>query len=184
MEEEDVNKTPEFDCLGEDSVRKNDFSKKTFIRNQFSRNYGSINIQSLTFSSFPCITLDMMNIDSVADFVFNQCRINVQALLASLSNPIKIDISNSFYHLRKEVTTTMHLMRSENASVQRIFEDRMRSFQTFLNRIFTERLIKMFFMASHSRGNEVNSKSKPNSNYMYIFSYRWKFQLIMFSMAS
>lgn len=155
IEEEPANNTPEFDCSGEDSVKRLEFSRKTFIRNIFLRNYDDFEMQNLEFPPYK-ISLSMLNISSVADFVFNQCRMNVQVLLACLSSTSKMEHKSSFYELRKQITSLMHMMRSGKSTVLQRIEGRLNVFRTFLDRICTEKFIKMFFMASHSRGNEVS----------------------------
>ncbi|KAL5286260.1 MMS22L family protein [Megaselia abdita] len=153
ISEEPSNNTPEFDCLGEDSVKRIEFSRKTFTRNMFLKNYDDFEINILEFPPYK-VSENMFNISSVSDFVFNQCRINVQILLSCLSS--KMEHKSSFYELRKQITTLMHMMRSGKATVLHQTEGRMNVFRTFLNRIFTEKFIKLFFMANHSRGNEID----------------------------
>lgn len=155
LEQEPANNTPEFDCMGEDSVKRMEFSRKTFIKNMFLKSYDDFEMTSLEFPPYR-ISLNMLNIASVADFVFNQCRMNVQVLLACLSSASKMEHKSSFYDLRKQITSLMHMMRSGKTVTLQKTEGRLNDFRTFLNRIFSERFIKMFFMASHSRGNEVS----------------------------
>lgn len=163
-------------------MQRIEFSRKTFIKNMFLRTYDDFEMKSLEFPPYT-ISLNMLNISSVADFAFKICRMNVQVLLACLSNNNKIAHKQRFYEMRKQITSLLHMMRSGKNTFLNQMESRLSLFRTFLTRFFTEKFIKLFFMATHSRGNEVSFNVVRGNFERTQNHYRWISQATICSMA-